>query len=233
MILAGEVCARVGASLDIPLPYRGQPDPQLPSKEELERVPEGPCRMTMLRSCMPRSILAADKPIRHAGLGLDGYVQVTSPIRRYGDMLAHWQLKASLRGEKPPLNAVELSAVLNELGTATQQAIKLEREVQSYWIARYFKQMMEKEPERTWTATFLGWFKQEAGLGRVLLDDLGLESLVKTARPAMPGSKLEVKCSSADPLTSSLRLDEVFIATKNENTDNSGDSSSSSTLKLI
>lgn len=65
----------------------------LPTEEELEAVPYGPCRDVMLRSRMVRSISSTDKPTPHAGLGLPGYVQFTSPIRRYGDMLAHWQLK--------------------------------------------------------------------------------------------------------------------------------------------
>ncbi len=32
-------------------------------------------------------------PRRHASLGLDAYVQFTSPIRRYADTIAHHQLK--------------------------------------------------------------------------------------------------------------------------------------------
>jgi hypothetical protein len=37
-------------------------------------------------------------PYAHVGLGLACYVQVTSPIRRYGDLCVHRQLKALLRG---------------------------------------------------------------------------------------------------------------------------------------
>lgn len=44
-----------------------------------------------------RSTLSTDGPTSHAGLGLDAYVQSTSPIRRYSDLVAHWQVKAKLR----------------------------------------------------------------------------------------------------------------------------------------
>lgn len=37
-------------------------------------------------------------PGAHAGLGLAAYVQVTSPIRRYADLMAHWQLKVRWTG---------------------------------------------------------------------------------------------------------------------------------------
>lgn len=43
------------------------------------------------------------------------------PPCRYGDLLAHWQLKAALRGEQPPLGADALSDTMDGV-TATQQA---------------------------------------------------------------------------------------------------------------
>lgn len=39
------------------------------------------------------------EPYSHEGLGLPCYVQATSPIRRYGDLCVHRQLKALLRGD--------------------------------------------------------------------------------------------------------------------------------------
>lgn len=36
---------------------------------------------------------------RHDILGLDAYCKVTSPLRRYGDMVMHWQIEAALREE--------------------------------------------------------------------------------------------------------------------------------------
>ena len=85
--------SHAGHQNNIALPYRGQPQPVLPTEEELEGVPYGPCRDVMLRSRMVRSSSSTDEPLPHAGLGLPAYVQFTSPIRRYGDMLAHWQIK--------------------------------------------------------------------------------------------------------------------------------------------
>lgn len=86
---------RAGMQAGLPLPYRSQAQAVLPSAEELEAVPEGPCRSVLLRSRMLRSLCATQEAQPHCGLGLPGYVQVTSPIRRYTDLLAHWQLKVS------------------------------------------------------------------------------------------------------------------------------------------
>jgi exoribonuclease II len=41
---------------------------------------------------MTRSVIEPS-PVRHASLALDAYVQFTSPIRRYSDILAHFNLK--------------------------------------------------------------------------------------------------------------------------------------------
>lgn len=89
-------CWHAGEQNSLALPYRGQPEPVLPSEEELQRVPAGPCRTVLVRSRMIRGSVTTNSPSAHAGLGLDGYVQFTSPIRRYGDMLAHYQLKVCL-----------------------------------------------------------------------------------------------------------------------------------------
>ena len=197
----------------MPLPYRGQPEPVLPEESELAAVPPGPCRAVLLRMRMTRSVGSAAAPVRHAGLGLDAYVQCTSPIRRYGDMLAHWQLKAVARGEAPPLSAEVLAAVMAEVGEAAQAVSRLEREAEGYWVAQYFQAALAaaaRAPRRPlWAATFLCWLRQEAGLGRVLLQGLGLETVVRVNSPATPGAALHVRCSHVDPTLGTWRLDEV------------------------
>merc|ERR1711872_127810 len=79
MILAGEVGAKYGREHNIPLPYRSQPQPELPPDAELILLPPGPVRSTAMRRCMPKSEMGTI-PARHASLALETYVQVTSPI---------------------------------------------------------------------------------------------------------------------------------------------------------
>jgi exoribonuclease R len=45
----------------------------------------------------------------HAGLGVGLYVQSTSPIRRFTDLLCHYNLKAWLRKQVPPFNRDRLT----------------------------------------------------------------------------------------------------------------------------
>eukprot|EP00951_Prasinocladus_malaysianus_P026063 scaffold230201_cov45-Prasinocladus_malaysianus.AAC.1 len=140
MVLAGEAMARFCSEHKIPAPYRGQADPVLPSEDELNELPPGPCRAMALRRRMTRSVTATGSPGRHAGLGLDGYVQFTSPIRRYGDLLAHFQVKAFLRGEEPPYDPKELASIMSRVASQQQDINRLDRECRNYWLAVYFSQ---------------------------------------------------------------------------------------------
>ena len=75
----------------------------------------------------------------------------TSPQPSYGDLLAHWQLKAALRGDAQPYDASQLSDVVEACGATTQALMKLEREAESYWVAEYFRQAAR------WDVRFQWW----------------------------------------------------------------------------
>lgn len=90
-------------------------------------------------------------PSPHVGLGLPAYCQATSPIRRYADLLVHFQIKAVLRGmrrqllvikyegETPPIPAGQLSTVMERVEQENGELNKLSTYSQRYWILRYFE----------------------------------------------------------------------------------------------
>lgn len=82
-----------GAIHGLPLPYRGQAESPPLTQSELDTVPPGLCRALLIRSKLTRSVATVGSPMPHHSLGLAAYVQTTSPIRRYSDLLVHWQLK--------------------------------------------------------------------------------------------------------------------------------------------
>ncbi|KAL6574712.1 ribonucleotide-diphosphate reductase subunit rnr1 [Orobanche minor] len=90
MILCGEVIATLGSLNNIPLPYRGQPQSNIDTSV-FYHLPEGPVRSSAVLKILRAAEMDFRKPIRHGVLGLPGYVQFTSPIRRYMDLLAHYQ----------------------------------------------------------------------------------------------------------------------------------------------
>jgi len=150
MILAGEVAARYGKAHHIPLPFRGQPQPELPPEQELLLLPAGFVRACAMRRCMPKSEMSIT-PVRHAGLGLDTYTQATSPIRRYSDLLTHFQLKAHLRGEVLPFSAEQLKEVMMTVTSITQEVTMVERQTNRYYALEYLR----RYPEQVWQVTVL------------------------------------------------------------------------------
>lgn len=91
MILCGEAVATFGCCNNIPLPYRGQPQSNIDASA-YAHLPEGPVRTSAIVKIMRAAEIDFRKPIRHGIMGLPGYVQFTSPIRRYMDLLAHYQV---------------------------------------------------------------------------------------------------------------------------------------------
>lgn len=91
MILCGEAVATFGSCNNIPLPYRGQPQSDI-DLSAYAHLPEGPVRTSAIIKIMRAAEMDFRKPIRHGIMGLPGYVQFTSPIRRYMDLLAHYQV---------------------------------------------------------------------------------------------------------------------------------------------
>lgn len=45
----------------------------------------------------PPKGVSSSAPVHHTPLGLDAYIKSTSPLRRYGDLLVHYQIEAALR----------------------------------------------------------------------------------------------------------------------------------------
>lgn len=201
MILAGEAAGDLGRRMSLPLPYRGQEAPQLPPPEALAALPDGPCRGHALRRCMTRSVMQA-APVHHASLALDAYVQVTSPIRRYPDMLAHWNIKAALRGHPLPFSAARLESMLSAAGDAAREIGRAEGEVVKYWAAEYMRQHIS-EP---FDATVLGPLRPDSPLYVVSIERLGLETVAKLPWGAAPGERVAVAPVDADPSSGYYRL---------------------------
>lgn len=204
MILAGEVAARYGQAHNLPLPFRGQPQPDLPSEEELLQLPAGPVRFCAMRRCMPKSEMGIT-PARHAGLGLNTYTQVTSPIRRYTDLLAHFQIKAHLRGEPLPFSAAELQEIMLSVTSAAYEATLVERQTNRYWALEYLR----RHADQVWQAQMLRWLREDDRLGLILLEDLGLELAMSFKRSIALGDRLEVQVSHADPRGDAIRFREL------------------------
>ncbi|MEP0911605.1 ribonuclease R [Leptolyngbya sp. GB1-A1] len=204
MILTGEVAGRYGEEHHLPLPFRGQPQPELPPEEELMQLPAGPVRYCAIRRCMPRSEVSLT-PARHASLGLNTYTQVTSPIRRYADLLAHFQIKAHLRGAPLPFSPEEAQELIQSVSNTAYESTLVERQTNRYWGLEYLR----RHADVVWQVLMLRWLREHENLGLVLIEDLGLEMAMRFNRSVEVGDRLEIKVSYVDPRQDIIQFTEV------------------------
>jgi exoribonuclease II len=78
----------------------------------------------------------------HEGLGVSSYSWMSSPLRRYVDLVNQWQLVASLRGQRPPFarNTEALLAALRAFEVTTAGYDEHQRVMEHYWCLRWLGQ---------------------------------------------------------------------------------------------
>ena len=135
MILAGEAAARWAFERDLPFPYATQDPPSSSKNSGSGAGPSPSLAQNFSRRRSMRASIVSATCSAHAGLGLSFYSQVTSPLRRYQDLLAHYQIRRALAGTSatPPLSTETLE---ERLYTYSQQAAKnrqAERDSRAHW----------------------------------------------------------------------------------------------------
>jgi len=85
----------------------------------------------------------------HEGLGVDCYTWLSSPLRRYVDLLNQWQLIAWLRNETPPFAAksTDLLAALRDFELTYAAYAEFQRGMERYWCLRWLMQSEVRQSE--------------------------------------------------------------------------------------
>ncbi|MFM7266849.1 MAG: ribonuclease catalytic domain-containing protein [Cyanobium sp.] len=201
MILAGAAVAAHGQHTGLALPYRSQLPSTLPSAAELASLAPGPVRNAALKRCLSRGSLGTT-PAPHFSLGLQAYVQATSPIRHYSDLLVQRQLAAQQAGQSP-LSEAGLAERLAEIEAPLREGIAISRDDQRHWQQVWF----ESHPQPEWRGVFLRWLRPQDQLALVWLEDLALELPVRCPAGAKPADALLVQVRAVDSLRNQLRLE--------------------------
>ncbi|KAI1178744.1 hypothetical protein F4777DRAFT_60535 [Nemania sp. FL0916] len=111
MKLGNEVAARWCYERGIPIPYRTQPH-ALQNAAAVQQYARDVVNPLLNSGTRPseeiwqrmRALVGTDSvsttPGPHFTLGSDMYTKATSPLRRFGDLIVHWQIEAALLEEK-------------------------------------------------------------------------------------------------------------------------------------
>jgi len=141
MVLANRLTAQYALRHDIPVIYRVQDPPSEPVHSVMRYDPvEFERQVRKLKRTRLSTI-----PQPHSGLGLELYTQISSPIRRYADLVLARQLDAHVEGRAFPYSQVELLAVLDAVERTSLQNRSLEREARRHWMLEYVRQQKTGE----------------------------------------------------------------------------------------
>ncbi len=140
MILASAAVAELAQKAGLPLLHRTQ-DVALP--KEYAGVWTAPADMTrVMRALTPSALEVQPRP--HAALGLPRYTPMTSPLRRYPDLVNEAQLVHFLRTGGPRWDTEALAALLQTLHPVLDAVGQVQRFRPRYWKLLYFRQQGDK-----------------------------------------------------------------------------------------
>jgi exoribonuclease-2 len=88
-------------------------------------------------------------PEAHEGLGVSGYAWLSSPLRRYVDLLNQWQLIAAVNGQRAPFarNSDGLLSALRAFELTYARYDEHQRAMEMYWTLRWLQQESIREFE--------------------------------------------------------------------------------------
>ena len=165
MLLAGEGAAYFAMNNRIPFPYISQEAPEIP-----KNIRDGISGQFQLLKCMRKRSVGVT-PGMHSGLGLALYSQVTSPLRRYSDLIAHQQLRAFL-DKRPLIDKDEMLMRISEGDASSVAARKVSRLSETHWKLIYLLQ----NPE--WTGTEVNIEKKD-GENTFFIRELAMQTVIK------------------------------------------------------
>lgn len=137
-------------------------------------------------------------PEPHEGLGVRCYTWMSSPLRRYVDLVNQWQLVAALQGRRPPFgrSSEALLSAMRAFELTSARYDEHQRAMEGYWSLRWLLQEKVEEVE-----------------GVVLRENLvrlsGVPLVLRVAslpETAPPGARVQLAVRGVDLLERTLEL---------------------------
>ena len=172
MILMGNITGDYLRKNNIPAPFRSQKI-NCDSKNILERNINSPVKYIILKQFIGKSNVSS-KPDIHETLGLESYVQSTSPLRRYLDLLVQRQLHLFINNrdflsEETINKEIELSRIKQKENNNIVKENKL------FYLKLYFG----NQKDLLYKIIFIRWINHKKNIALVFFTSYNLELLIK------------------------------------------------------
>lgn len=198
MILANSVAAAYLAGQEAPGLFRSQPPPR---KRIISGIHNSMQDIARQRRFLSRGELTIH-PKTHSGLGLNCYTTVTSPIRRFLDLIIQHQLAHIISGKGILFSGDECKTFTGLIGQKLSRANGVRQQRHRYWILRYLEPMQGK----TLPALVVGQGPRRVNL--LLTDCLfDVDLPVNPSFPVEPGDTVRIRLARVNPLDNVLRVE--------------------------
>ena len=142
MILCNTLMAEFCIREDIPASYRSQPAPDLSDFDSEAggrgEMSDGPLSWYLTMKRLPAADIGT-VPLAHGGLGVPAYIQVTSPLRRYPDLVMQRQISRYLERHEPLYSIEEIASVAQRADVQLRELGKIEENRRRYWFLKHIK----------------------------------------------------------------------------------------------
>ncbi len=198
MIFYNCMAARFCRDNNIPVFFRTQVEPS-------ERLSEDDAGYIFYvfkqrRKLSPAYIETSAGP--HSGLGLDAYLQATSPIRRYFDLVVQRQIRQALAGEPLIYKTKELEEIRILVAPVIKDFMLMKRNRIRYWTLKY----LSRQRGTKYKAMILDEMRRKYRI--VIYDFFFIAEINKRDGIIMsPGEEICVEVGKADPWDDLLRLE--------------------------
>jgi len=190
MILANGIAATYMAGQEAPGLFRSQPPPR---KRLINGIKNEIQDIARQRRFLSRGELTTH-PKPHSGLGLNCYTTVTSPIRRFLDLIMHHQLANMVSGKGILFSSDECKTFAGIINQKLARANGVRQQRHRYWILRY----LEPQQGNKVQALVVGQGPKRVNL---LLTDCN------PAFPVEPGDTIRVQLARVNALDNVLRVE--------------------------
>lgn len=198
MIAANGIAAAYLAEKDLPAIYRCQAECRPETSQVQSDYPI--FHIYRQRRLFARAELET-RPGPHCSLGMNPYTTVTSPIRRYIDLVVQRQIKAALGEGRPAYSEEVLEKILTHVRVQLGKVAFVHRKWTRYWILRY----LEQEDIQTLHAIVLD---KNAKFAYLLLPDFLMEvhAPLPQEQAVAAGEMVRLKIERLNPRDDLLRV---------------------------
>ncbi|MGQ0793249.1 MAG: ribonuclease catalytic domain-containing protein [Deltaproteobacteria bacterium] len=196
MILMNWLAGRFLRDKEIPGVFRSQSEPISDDAKSLDEN-DPLFALRAVKFLKPARVGLCPEP--HQSLGLDVYVQVTSPIRRYFDLVLHRQIIGELTGEGAAYSAEELERMYMQIELGLREKKMIQRTRDRYWLLKYLKDFEGREIRGVVS------YVSDRGASAYLMDYL-FETPIPVQFEMREGDEIALVVRSVDPLRRKISL---------------------------